>query len=71
MEINATYIIIDEATVQKAAEYCDDDSTNSFLRIWNMGQEYKEAGMTPVYMLDQLEMQLVVVASETFGRKLN
>jgi len=71
MNIGTTFIIIDEDTVQKAAEYCQDDEMNSFRRIWKVGQEYKEAGMTPVYLLDQSEMQLTVVAGETFGKKLN
>jgi hypothetical protein len=71
MTIVTAFIIIDEDTVKKAAEYCSDDDTNSFKRIWTLGQQYKEAGMTPMYMLDQMEMQLVVVATETFGKKLN
>jgi hypothetical protein len=71
MNTGTTFIIIDEDTVQKAAEYCQDDEMNSFRRIWKVGQEYKEAGMTPVYLLDQSEMQLTVVAGETFGKKLN
>ena len=71
MNINASYIVIDEATIKKAAEYCQDDELNSFRRIWKKGQEYKEAGLTPVYLLDQMLMQLVVVVAETFGKKLH
>ena len=71
LDVGSTFIIIDEATVEKAATYCDNDELNSFRRIWKVGQEYKEAGMTPIYLLDQTVMQLTVVAGETFGKKLN
>jgi len=65
------YITIPEDVVEQAASICGDDPDNSFFKIWNTGQGFKSAGMTPVYLLDQLKMQLVVVAQETFGKKLH
>ena len=71
METLTQYTQIPEEVVQQAAEMCSDDENNSFFRIWNVGQGYKSAGMTPIYLLDQTVMQLFVVAQETFGKKLN
>jgi hypothetical protein len=71
MMITAIMISIPEETVKEAADMCSDDSNNSFYRIWTSGQEYKFAGMTPIYLLDREKMQLIVVAEETYGRKLH
>ena len=69
--MEAQYITIPEDAVKEAANICSDDEQNSFLKVWNAGQGYKSAGMTPIYLLDQSVMQLIVVAKETFGKKLN
>ena len=66
------YAQIPEEIVKESADICsNDDKDNSFSRIWKTGQEYKSAGMTPIYLLDQSVMQLMVVAAETFGKKLH
>jgi len=64
-------IEIPEEIVKQAADHCKDDSKNNFLKIWTSGQEYRSAGLTPIYFLDQENMDLFVVAEETFGKKLN
>ena len=69
--MEAQYITIPEDVVKEAANICSDDEQNSFFKVWNAGQGYKSAGMTPIYLLDQSVMQLIVVAKETFGKKLN
>ena len=65
------YAQIPEEIVKHSAEMCADDENNSFIRIWKVGQEYKSAGMTPIYLLNQMTMDLFVVASETYGKKLH
>lgn len=64
-------IEIPEHIVEKAAEHCKDDDKNNFLKMLNVGQEYKSAGLTPIYFLDQEHMDLFVIAAELFGKKLN
>ena len=71
MILEGNYTQIPEDVIAQAAEMCADDVENSFYRVWNAGQGYKSAGMTPIYLLDQSVMQLIVVAAETFGKKLN
>ena len=65
------YLTIPEEIVEEAANICSDDENNSFFKVWNAGQGFKSAGMTPIYLLDQNVMQLLVVAQETFGKKLH
>jgi len=65
------YLVIPEYVVVEAAEACKDDPTNNFMKVWNAGQEYKAAGLTPVYLLDQNYMDLVVIAKELHKKKLN
>jgi hypothetical protein len=65
------YITIPEDIVEEAAEICKDDDANSFRQVWNAGQGFKSAGMTPIYLLNQMGMKLIVVAAETFGKKLH
>lgn len=66
-----TYIVIPESVVVEAAEACKDDPTNNFLKVFNAGQEFKAAGLTPIYLLDQDYMDLVVIAKELYKKKLN
>jgi hypothetical protein len=65
------YLVIPESIVIEAAEACKDDPTNNFMKVWNAGQEYKAAGLTPVYLLDQNYMDLVVIAKELHKKKLH
>ena len=67
---NTLYTPIPEEVVEQAATICDEED-NSFRRVWNAGQGFKSAGMTPLYLLNNEEMMLFVVAAETFGKKLN
>jgi len=71
MQQPETYIVIPESIVEEAAEACKDDTDNNFKKVWNAGQEFKAAGLTPVYLLDEEYMDLVVIAKETYKKKLN
>jgi hypothetical protein len=61
--------IPEEVVAEAASSFGEED--NNFRRMWEAGQEYKLAGMTPIYLLDQERMDLYVVAAETYGKKLN
>jgi hypothetical protein len=64
-------VTIPESIVREAAEECKDDSNNGFLRCLIAGEEFRAAGLTPIYILDENYMDLVVVAKETYKKKLN
>jgi hypothetical protein len=66
-----TYVVIPEEVVKQAANDCRDNEQNGFLKVLIAGNEYKKAGLTPIYILDQNFMDLVVVAKETFQKKLH
>ena len=65
-----TYVLIPEEIVKQAAHDCKDDEQNGFLRVLKAGQEFKDAGLTPMYILDQNYMDLVVVSKETINKKI-
>ena len=48
-----------------------DEPDNSFNRVLNWAQEYKDAGCNPIYILDSANMDVIVVCEETFGKKLH
>jgi len=64
-------MVIPESIVEEAAEACKDDPTNNFLKVLNAGREFKAAGLTPIYVLDEQYMDLVVIAKELYKKKLN
>lgn len=47
------------------------DANNSFGRLLKVAEEYKDAGVTPVFLLDPEYMDILVVCQETFKKKLN
>ena len=65
------YAIVPESIVKEAADFLNDDPDNNFLKVYNAGQEFKSAGLTPIYLLDESYMKLFVVAKETYKKKLN
>ena len=63
------FVVIPEEMVKQAAHDCRDDEKNSFLRVLKAGQDFKQAGLTPIYILDQHYMDLHVVSKETINKK--
>jgi len=66
-----TYVVIPEDIVRSASDTILDDPLNNFRKVLNAGQQYKEAGLTPIYILDQTVMDLFVIAKELQGKKLH
>lgn len=62
--------MVKESVVRKADEAMN-EANNSFERVLKIGNEFKEAGLTPVYLLDVEFMDMYVVCEETFQKKLN
>jgi len=65
------YILIPEHVVEDAAAAITDDEDNSFARLLKAANEYRDAGLTPLFMIDPNYKDLVVICRETFGKKLH
>lgn len=68
-----TYKIIPERIMRLSAQTATEmgESDNSFNRMLTASKEFKNAGMTPMFLLDTITMDVICVAKETFGKKLN
>lgn len=68
-----TYKIIPEKIMKLSAQTATEmgESDNSFNRMLAASEEFKSAGMTPMFLLDTITMDVICVAKETFGKKLN
>ena len=68
-----TYKIIPEHIMEASAETAIEmgESDNSFSRMLLAAQEFKKAGMTPMFLLDINNMDVVCIAKETWGKKLH
>jgi len=47
------------------------ESNNSFNRMIIAAKQFKMAGMTPVFLFDKTTHDVLCVAEETFGKRLN
>ena len=66
-----SYVVIPETVIKEAADAMVDDPQNNFVKVWNAGQEFKAAGLTPIYLLNEIYMDLFVIAKETYKKKLH
>lgn len=64
-------MVIPEYVVQQAADAVADDESNGFLKVLRAGEEFKMAGLTPVYVIDHRFKDLHVIAKEIHGKKLH
>ena len=64
-------VTVPESVIISAAEFMTDEPDNSFSRVLNWAQEYKDAGCNPIYILDKSNMDIFVVCEETFGKYLH
>ena len=69
----SSYKIIPEHIMEASAEMALEmgQSDNSFSRMLLAAKEFKDAGMTPMFLLDARKMDVMVVARETFGKILH
>lgn len=58
-----------EASAATAIELGESD--NSFSRMLLVAEEFVEAGLTPMFLLDAENMDVLVVAKETYNKKLH
>jgi hypothetical protein len=64
-------VIVSQSIIEKSAEACADDPNNGFLKCLRAAAEFKEAGLTPMFIFDPYNMDLLVVAKETYNKPLN
>lgn len=73
--ITSSYIMLPESLIHESvleaesSGKCDD--VVNFKKILLAGQAFKDAEMHPMYLFDQRAAGIVVVAEETFGKKLH
>lgn len=63
-------IVIPEAAVRQAASLIG-NTENSFTVVLDKVSVYKEADMTPLILMDPIDMSVYVVALETYNKKLH
>ena len=68
-----TYKVIPEHIMEASAEMALEmgESDNSFSRMLLAAQEFKNAGMTAMFLLDITNMDVFCIAKETWGKKLH
>lgn len=62
---------VPENIVIAAWEAVERDENSGFGIVLQAAKEYKAANMTPVFILDRVNMDIMCVAAETFGKKLH
>lgn len=46
-------------------------ANNSFMRLLKAAEEFKQANMSPIFLLDTFSMDVKVIAKETYNKKLH
>ena len=68
------YVVVPEHIVRNAAEVFakEDGSTiNTFQKMLIVGEEYKQANMTPIYLYDPVTAEVFVQAEDRLKNKLH
>ena len=72
MDMQYYKVIPERVMIEADKASCElGEANNSFGRLLKVAEEYKDAGVTPVFLLDTEHMDLFVVCEETFKKKLN
>ena len=73
--VSGSYIMVPEALLQEsvvdAQAQGKEEEVINFKRVLDVGEVYKSAEMHPLYLFDQKTYNIVVVAEETFGKRLH
>jgi Mg/Co/Ni transporter MgtE len=62
---------VPESTLRQVADYIPQDEESGIRRVLKAAEEYRAANMTPIFILDQQNMDVLVVCKETFGKRLH
>jgi len=62
--------MLPEQMIMDAADmYRKEDPNNSFIRLLRAGGEFKDAGLTPIYLSDEPMHRLMVTTQEKMQKK--
>lgn len=62
---------VPEDVVRLAAAYIPEDEESGLRIVLQAADEYTAANLTPIFILDQDNMDIMVVCEETFGKLLH
>ena len=68
------YVVVPEHIVRNAAEvFAKEDSSkiNTFQKMLLVGEEYKQANMTPIYLYDPVTAEVFVQTEEQLKNKMH
>lgn len=64
--------ILPERMVKDAAEmHNDEDPDNSFIRLLRCAEEFRDVGLTPVFLCDREMQRVMVTTKEKLERKFH
>jgi hypothetical protein len=64
--------ILPEKMIEDAANmYREEDPENSFIRLLRAGEEFRDAGLTPVFLSDRTMEKLMVTTKEKMQKKFH
>jgi len=73
MDVQSPVVQLSEQFVRQSAEEVKrqfgDIENNIFAKMLEASQEFKNAGMTPIYLYDLSKMQMSLITLETCDRK--
>jgi len=73
--VSGSYIMVPETllheSVLDAQAQGKEEEVINFKKVLGVGQDFKNAEMHPLYLFDQRTCKLMVVAEETFGKRLH
>ena len=62
---------VSEDIVRQAVKYIPEEEESGMRTVLKAADEYRAANMTPIFILDRYNMDILVVAEETFGKRLH
>lgn len=69
--MNSRFLLVPEKTIIEASNEMIDEPDNAFKRALKDAQIYRNANLTPIFLLDQKNMILSTSAEEIWGKKLH
>ena len=70
-EIQTIIKIPESFIIQYATALEKENANNIFSQILNISNEFKKAGMTPIYLFDKSKMHFRLITAETYGKYLH
>lgn len=62
---------VPESILLQAVRYIPEDEESGIRTVLLAADEYRAANLTPVFILDHDNMNILVVCKETFGKRLH